>query len=166
VQAPRCANQVKIVSTGLARLNSKDEGRALHRFGNTGLRTTPGNPEGVRKFLHIRLDFKLKRISIEVSPPIQFRIEWADSQGMSPLLGCRPILISWCGPRLRLPTIQRQWIFLHSIGLIAGNIRLTSSTAGASSFTISHPVNTAIRLLSGNTISCCPPKPRAIQMNP
>jgi hypothetical protein len=30
---------------------------------------------------------------MEVSPPIQFRIEWADSQGLSPLLGCRPILI-------------------------------------------------------------------------
>jgi len=28
---------------------------------------------------------------MDVSPPIQFRIEWADSQGMSPLLGCRPI---------------------------------------------------------------------------
>jgi hypothetical protein len=38
-----------------------------------------------------RLDFRAGRISIEVSPPIQFRIEWADSQGMSPLLGCRPI---------------------------------------------------------------------------
>jgi hypothetical protein len=37
------------------------------------------------------LDFPAKRISIELSPPIQFRIEWADSQGMSPLLGCRPI---------------------------------------------------------------------------
>src|ERR1700752_4822400 len=35
-----------------------------------------------RKFLHISLDFTLNRISIEVSPPIQFRIEWADSQGM------------------------------------------------------------------------------------
>jgi hypothetical protein len=42
-------------------------------------------------FLYISLDFGIKRISIEVSPPIQFRIEWADSQGMSPLLGCRPI---------------------------------------------------------------------------
>src|SRR5437867_12972506 len=29
---------------------------------------------------------------MEVSPPIQFRIEWADSQGKSPLLGCRPLL--------------------------------------------------------------------------
>jgi hypothetical protein len=46
-----------------------------------------------RKFLHISLDLGQKRISIELSPPIQFRIEWADSQGMSPLLGCRPILI-------------------------------------------------------------------------
>jgi len=45
-----------------------------------------------RKFLHIGLDFGKKRHSIELSPPIQFRIEWADSQGMSPLLGCRPIL--------------------------------------------------------------------------
>jgi hypothetical protein len=36
------------------------------------------------------LDFRAGRISIEVSPPIQFRIERADSQGMSPLLGCRP----------------------------------------------------------------------------
>jgi hypothetical protein len=44
-----------------------------------------------RKFLHIALDFVKKRTSIELSPPIQFRIEWADSQGMSPLLGCRPI---------------------------------------------------------------------------
>jgi hypothetical protein len=30
---------------------------------------------------------------MKTSPPIQFRIEWADSQGLSPLLGCRPILI-------------------------------------------------------------------------
>jgi len=30
---------------------------------------------------------------MKVSPPIQFRIEWAGSQGMSPLLGSRPILI-------------------------------------------------------------------------
>jgi hypothetical protein len=41
--------------------------------------------------LQLILDFSLHRISIEVSPPIQFRIEWAVSQGMSPLLGCRPI---------------------------------------------------------------------------
>jgi hypothetical protein len=41
--------------------------------------------------LQLALDILVKRISIEVSPPIQFRIEWADSQGMSPLLGCRPI---------------------------------------------------------------------------
>src|ERR1700739_4090846 len=46
---------------------------------------------GARKFLHISLDFRQNRTTIEVSPPIQFRIEWADSQGMSPLLGCRPI---------------------------------------------------------------------------
>ena len=44
-----------------------------------------------RKIMHIVLDFKEKRNSIELSPPIQFRIEWADSQGMSPLLGCRPL---------------------------------------------------------------------------
>src|SRR5215831_10790966 len=46
-----------------------------------------------RKILQNPLDFAVKRNSIEISPPIQFRIEWADSQGMSPLLGCRPILI-------------------------------------------------------------------------
>src|SRR5205085_2889248 len=39
------------------------------------------------------LDFRNARASILISPPIQFRIEWADSQGMSPLLGCRPILV-------------------------------------------------------------------------
>src|SRR5436190_22827915 len=38
------------------------------------------------------LDICADGSSIEVSPPIQFRIEWADSQGKSPLLGCRPIL--------------------------------------------------------------------------
>jgi hypothetical protein len=43
------------------------------------------------KNLQLTLDFPVKRNSIELSPPIQFRIEWADSQGMSPLLGCRPI---------------------------------------------------------------------------
>jgi hypothetical protein len=37
------------------------------------------------------LDFRPNRSSIEVSPPIQFRIEWAGSQGMSPLLGRWPI---------------------------------------------------------------------------
>jgi hypothetical protein len=44
-----------------------------------------------QNYAHIVLDFKEKKNSIELSPPIQFRIEWADSQGMSPLLGCRPI---------------------------------------------------------------------------
>src|SRR5438093_2271357 len=39
------------------------------------------------------LDICAEGSSMEVSPPIQFRIEWADSQGKSPLLGCRPILI-------------------------------------------------------------------------
>src|SRR5947209_14332509 len=38
------------------------------------------------------LDICAEGSSMEVSPPIQFRIEWADSQGKSPLLGCRPIL--------------------------------------------------------------------------
>jgi len=37
------------------------------------------------------LDIWIEESSIEISPPIQFRIEWADSQGKSPLLGCRPI---------------------------------------------------------------------------
>jgi len=37
------------------------------------------------------LDFLGEGSSIEVSPPIQFRVEWADSQGKSPLLGLRPI---------------------------------------------------------------------------
>jgi hypothetical protein len=41
--------------------------------------------------LQLALDFPVNRTSMDVSPPIQFRIEWADSQGMSPLLGCRPI---------------------------------------------------------------------------
>ena len=63
-----------------------------------------------RKFLHISLDFGQKRNSIELSPPIQFRIEWADSQGMSPLLGCRPILFCpgvsrWSSARLRKSTL-------------------------------------------------------------
>src|SRR5208282_2594364 len=48
------------------------------------------HPDSCRN-LQLVLDFPAKRISIELSPPIQFRIEWADSQGMSPLLGCRPI---------------------------------------------------------------------------
>jgi len=43
------------------------------------------------KNLQLVLDLSVRRASIEVSPPIQFRIEWADSQGMSPLLGRRPI---------------------------------------------------------------------------
>jgi len=43
--------------------------------------------------LQLILDFRLKRASMEISPPIRFRIEWADSQEKSPLLGCRPILI-------------------------------------------------------------------------
>jgi len=37
------------------------------------------------------LDIPSNGSSIEVSPPIRFRIEWAGSQGMSPLLGRRPI---------------------------------------------------------------------------
>jgi hypothetical protein len=41
--------------------------------------------------LQLALDFPVNRTSMDISPPIQFRIEWADSQGMSPLLGCRPI---------------------------------------------------------------------------
>jgi hypothetical protein len=51
-------------------------------------------PEGQNapcRNLQLMLDFRAGRISMYVSPPIQFRVEWADSQGMSPLLGCRPI---------------------------------------------------------------------------
>ena len=60
--------------------------------GNNGFRGAVASfATSSRKFLHIFLDFGQKRNSIESSPPIQFRIEWADSQGMSPLLGCRPI---------------------------------------------------------------------------
>ena len=58
---------------------------------NAGLSDSRMHQASLRRFLHIVLDFPGKRISIGVSPPIQFRIEWADSQGMSPLLGCRLI---------------------------------------------------------------------------
>ena len=60
---------------------------------NDSIRCAPIPSVQDRSFLHISLDFEPNRGSIEVSPPIQFRIEWADSQGKSPLLGCRPILI-------------------------------------------------------------------------
>jgi hypothetical protein len=39
------------------------------------------------------LDIWRQGVKIKLSPPIQFRIEWADSQEKSPLFGCRPILI-------------------------------------------------------------------------
>jgi hypothetical protein len=39
----------------------------------------------------LRLDIVGEGSSIDTSPPIHFRIEWAGSQGMSPLLGRRPI---------------------------------------------------------------------------
>jgi hypothetical protein len=47
----------------------------------------------IQRFLHISLDFVGNRVTIKISPPIQFRIEWAVSQGMSPRLGCRPIFL-------------------------------------------------------------------------
>jgi hypothetical protein len=47
--------------------------------------------ETTRKKHERLLDFWAQGSSMEISPPIQFRIEWADSQGKSPLLGCRPI---------------------------------------------------------------------------
>jgi len=43
--------------------------------------------------LQVALDIWPDRATIYISPPIQFRIEWADSQEMSPLLGFRPILV-------------------------------------------------------------------------
>jgi hypothetical protein len=67
------------------------------RLGSAGTAKTPFSKilrlQGVLKFLHIFLDFAGNGVTMKLSPPIQFRIEWADSQGMSPLLGCRPILI-------------------------------------------------------------------------
>src|SRR6266852_3949433 len=65
-------------------------GRQASKWAKSGRQALMGRP---CRNLQLTLDFPAKRISIEVSPPIQFRIEWADSQGMSPLLGCRPILI-------------------------------------------------------------------------
>src|SRR6266852_6094309 len=65
-------------------------GRQASKWAESGCQALMGRP---CRNLQLTLDFPVKRISIELSPPIQFRIEWADSQGMSPLLGCRPILI-------------------------------------------------------------------------
>jgi hypothetical protein len=39
----------------------------------------------------LKLDIHGEGSSMEISPPIHFRIEWAGSQEMSPLLGRRPI---------------------------------------------------------------------------
>jgi len=41
----------------------------------------------------LTLDIQTQGSTIDLSPPIQFRIEWVDSQEKSPLFGCRPILI-------------------------------------------------------------------------
>ena len=73
-------------------------------FGNSGVRRAEfpeqpgaGGTAVVKRYSRGRsqaefgLDNEKNGSSIEVSPPIQFRIEWAGSQGMSPLLGRRPI---------------------------------------------------------------------------
>jgi hypothetical protein len=39
----------------------------------------------------LKLDIRSEGSSMDISPPIHFRIEWADSQGKSPLLGSRPV---------------------------------------------------------------------------
>jgi hypothetical protein len=39
----------------------------------------------------LMLDIDGDGASMEISPPIHFRIEWAGSQGKSPLLGSRPV---------------------------------------------------------------------------
>src|SRR5207247_9852469 len=75
------------------------------------------------------LDICAEGSSIEVSPPIQFRIEWADSQGKSQLLGCRPILtfevssVSQPGekndvtPAIRAPTLASLVSGVGSLGV-------------------------------------------------
>jgi len=60
---------------------------ASSRFGNAIL----GQCRALANNLERTLDFCANGSSMNLSPPIQFRVEWADSQGMSPLLGCRPI---------------------------------------------------------------------------
>src|ERR1700683_4554416 len=98
-----------ICGDGRIRPSSQAQRGACLRNGNVGVSSrfpTVRTAENVSKWaeparqaglggpcrnLQLILDFPVKRISIELSPPIQFRIEWADSQGMSPLLGCRPI---------------------------------------------------------------------------
>src|SRR6185437_9258215 len=39
----------------------------------------------------LKLDIQDEGSSMDISPPIHFRIEWAGSQGKSPLLGSRPV---------------------------------------------------------------------------
>jgi hypothetical protein len=39
----------------------------------------------------LKLDIRSEGSSMDISPPIHFRIEWAGSQGKSPLLGSRPV---------------------------------------------------------------------------
>jgi hypothetical protein len=73
-------------STGIA----GDEGKA-NEFRMSPFQCVKSNLIPPARICKLSLDFRVRRISIELSPPIQFRIEWAASQGMSPLLGCRPI---------------------------------------------------------------------------
>jgi len=47
--------------------------------------------DGFLDFEETILDFPGIGDTITTSPPIQFRIEWAGSQEMSPLFGSRPI---------------------------------------------------------------------------
>jgi hypothetical protein len=118
------------------------------------------------------LDICAEGSSMEISPPIQFRIEWADSQGKSPLLGCRPILILELPPtsqrRVKTDTSDRPPYVPQGVGSqlcerTAPRIRLINSPSPAGSLRMSHPVTTAIRSSSGNTIRRWPPKPLAIQ---
>src|SRR5438874_11094753 len=72
------------------------------------------------------LDICAEGSSMEVSPPIQFRIEWADSQGKSPLLGCRPILtfgvssVSQPGVKTDVPPATRAPTLASLVSGVAG----------------------------------------------
>jgi hypothetical protein len=89
----RATKPIKLTSEGLYVNSTALIFLLFHRFGgwDFSARLSTCALKDCCKKLQLVLDFSVKKASIELSPPIQFRIEWAGSQGMSPLLGRRPI---------------------------------------------------------------------------
>src|SRR5437016_9291358 len=121
------------------------------------------------------LDICAEGSSMEVSPPIQFRIEWADSQGKVTRPGCRPNLtfgvssVSQPGVKTDVPPATRAPTLASLVSGVAG-LRVYRPQNPVDQLAVSRGILEDVPsrersdqiLLRKHTIRRCPPKPLAI----